>query len=758
MRTLYWFWTCQQATGRLKLQALWKIGGALAVAFLLSFPLYGSFVSDVMLCAVNMPAAFENEEPVPPETPAPSVTLTTPGLIPDTRGAESERLAMTAYMPSLTQHPAEKRAGREGLTVTDTNKRLQFILLLGILLTIATIFISSFMPMASGAHAKAGVARSKREAAEMYARRIKKTREREVVMADLAAPVLTPKTPSNPTQPAAAPQPKKSATPAPQLESLEGLAELETLTGLDDADAQPVVEPGDMMPETAAVWPAPSLLMKKQIKRFFAQSHCQITDVTPTIMLIRAASLPYGEIPVAVVTKIALNDAVTQAVYADVMAHGRVARPKIIGVIVDEMPHHSARQRIRQLARQEHVALRLMSLQLMEKANRNDVCAQMMENMLNPALTEQNAYEAVGAVENPLECFGRDKMIAGLLDSMSHLQHIGLFGARKIGKTSLVWQLRERLAQQIVAYIDLQHTPRDCAYLYHAILDECAKDAAFKYPEIKLPAFERTPGGSAQFIQQLVRLWETLKAHRHDMKIALLLDEADHFVPNLLEDEAGFAGFHEFMGVIRGISQQYGFLVSMIVSSRPEISRIDTQRGQSNPGFHYYKEVFLSSLSENGCNQMIQSLGAQMGLTYSEEALSRIYYETGGHPYVTRQICGMLAQARENGEDEAALSGAMIGAQDVEQTIAEYLEQKSDYLESVWQRLSPQEQDILLTIATHHDSCSMEELMSPELGLEAKRQRRKAVSRLIEHELIEKCENKYSIRMGVLERFLQAGN
>ena len=48
--------------------------------------------------------------------------------------------------------------------------------------------------------------------------------------------------------------------------------------------------------------------------------------------------------------------------------------------------------------------------------------------------------------------------------------------------------------------------------------------------------------------------------------------------------------------------------------------------------------------------------------------------------------------------------------------------------------------------------------MSPELGLEAKRQRRKAVSRLIEHELIEKCENKYSIRMGVLERFLQAGN
>jgi len=251
------------------------------------------------------------------------------------------------------------------------------------------------------------------------------------------------------------------------------------------------------------------------------------------------------------------------------------------------------------------------------------------------------------------------------------------------------------------------------------------------------------------------------------MKVILLLDEAEHLVPSPTENKDGFLGFHEFMGTIRGISQQHGFLVSMIVSSRPEISRIDTWKGQNNPGFQYYKEVFLSSFSEDGCNQMICDIGAQMGLIYTEESLSRIYYETGGHPYVTRQLCSLIAHnlKEHEGSDfwQSANSTAFtdnittVQVKDVENTVLEYIEYKSDYLESVWQRLSQIEQEILLTIITH-DSCALENLIMNEHSYHVKRQRRKAISTLIENEIIEKCENKYSIRMGLFERFLLTSN
>lgn len=750
----------QQTAKRLKSQTAWKFGGLLLFAFVLSIPLHGSFITDVMLCSATVPAPLDGGR----------IKITLGKML---YNQERDNTSMTpdasvSPSPFMPNDASEPRLERNG-TWAGSFKRLQFIVAVGVLLTLALVLVSSHVPALSGAHAKTRDARKKRDAANLHKRRLKRTPECVTAEMSATAPTATSKNSAAQAQIMTAPRSKKHERSFQQLEDLEDVLNLQDLTAPREHD-YPMLETVEMPSPSFAqvVWPAPSLQAKKDVKTFFTQSQFHVTDVTPTITVVRSKTEqyePHGDIPVATVTKATLNEATVQAVYQAVMTHGRVSNPTLILVVVDELPHYSAYQRICRYAEEQRVTVLPISFRMIGKAIRNGNCPQTLEKMLAPALATRNVYETAGSVENPLEFFGREKMIATLLDSMSHLQHIGLFGPRKIGKTSLVWQLREQMAQHIVAYIDLQHLPRDCSYLYQIILDECVRDASFKYPEIKLPAFEKPKGAilpnySTLFIQHLVRVWETLKAHRHDMKIVLLLDEAEHFVPNLTEDEEGFSGFHEFMGVIRGVSQQYGFLVSIIVSSRPEISRIDTYRGQSNPGFHYYKEVFLSSLTETGCNQMIQNLGAQMGMSYNEEALSRMYYETGGHPYVTRQLCSLLTQQDGNNAEEccAPNRAKTVEVQDIEQAISDYLEQKSDYLESIWQRLSYIEQEILLILTTHHNSCALEDIIANDLSYDAKRQRRKAVSNLIEHEIIEKCENKYSIRMGLFERFLQASN
>lgn len=748
----------QQSTKRLKPQMFWKLGGVFLLAFMLSIPLHGSFITDVMLCSATTPAPLEGG----------SIKITLGNML-YKQEREPKSIAPETGLPSpLMPNEMPDASLRKSGGWTASLKQIQSIVAIGILLTLGLIFLSSFVPALSGTHARTRSSHKKREAANFHKRRLKRTPE--CVTADMPLSTLgASKDTATQAQVLTAPRSKKHERSFQQLEDLEDVLNLQDLTAPHD-DEYPMMETVEVSSASSAqvIWPAPSLQAKKAVKTFFAQGQFQLVEVTPTLAVIRSTTAEYeqyGDIPVAIVTKTTLNEAAVQAVFQAMTTQGRVADPKLALAVVDELPHYSAYQRICQLAAERQTAFLPVSLRLMEKALRNGNCPQTLEKIIASAFSSRNLYETAGSVENPLEFFGREKMMATLLDSMSHLQHIGLFGPRKIGKTSLVWQLREQMAQHIVAYIDLQHVPRDCSYLYQIILDECVRDASFKYPEIKLPAFERTKGAilpnySTQFIQHLVRVWETLKAHRHDIKIVLLLDEAEHFVPNLTEDEEGFSGFHEFMGVIRGVSQQYGFLVSIIVSSRPEISRIDTYRGQSNPGFHYYKEVFLSSLAETGCNQMIQNLGAQMGMSYNEEALSRIYYETGGHPYVTRQFCSLLAQQDNNDIEECCVPNRAktVEVQDIEQAISDYLEQKSDYLESIWQRLSYIEQEILLILTTHHNSCALEDIIASDLSYDAKRQRRKAVSNLIEHEIIEKCENKYSIRMGLFERFLQASN
>ena len=146
-----------------------------------------------------------------------------------------------------------------------------------------------------------------------------------------------------------------------------------------------------------------------------------------------------------------------------------------------------------------------------------------------------------------------------------------------------------------------------------------------------------------------------------------------------------------------------------------------------------------------------------MGLLYSEETLSRLYYETGGHPYVTRQVCSLIAKNLKRSKTISLGAGpeepTQVQVRDVEQAVSEYLEYKSEYLENLWNELPSVAQEILRTISLN-DSCTLEELISPKYLPRQQEERRKGITLLAENNLIEKCETKYSIKMGLFERLI----
>ncbi|MBD3308478.1 hypothetical protein GF339_18780 [candidate division KSB3 bacterium] len=511
------------------------------------------------------------------------------------------------------------------------------------------------------------------------------------------------------------------------------------------------------------------------VRQFFQQSGFEIIGTPGTDLVLRASTPQYarhGEIHVFMPAESPLTEESVQDIYQKMTArYCHAVTGKLAFVIVREPIETTVYRQMHAYSSQAQLFLIPIHQALILQALHAATCAQTVERLISFTLGHQDLYACHAPIDDPLHFFERETVMHQLFDAVRHVQHISLFGLRKIGKTSLIWQLKERLQHHIAAYIDLQQFPHDCAYLYRTILDKCVHDVSKKYPEVTLPSLdllssEGTKNPRIAFMQDLVRLWEELRTQRHDIKIILLLDGAEYLFPTSAESGEGSAS-HEFIGTIRGISQQHQFLVSMLVSSSPTISRVDTWHGRHNPGFQYYQDIFVSSLSEEGCNQMITTIAARMGFAYTEESLSRIYYETAGHPYVTRQVCSIIAK---NLQKDGAATGLpdsapppvlpempTVQVKDVEHAVAEYLEYRRDYLESIWQRLAPAEQEIVSTIALH-DSCTLDQLIASDQDLTTKREQRKAISRLVENEIIEKCENKYSLKMGLLERFILISN
>jgi tetratricopeptide (TPR) repeat protein len=423
---------------------------------------------------------------------------------------------------------------------------------------------------------------------------------------------------------------------------------------------------------------------------------------------------------------------------------------KIAFVIVSTPPESGVYHQIYTYKSENAFTIIPLSDVLLKKSIIDSVCAQELEKNISLFTGQGDLYSNNSPIVDPLNFFGRERIIDELLDYINNLQHVGLFGMRKIGKTSLIWQLKERLSKHLVAYVDLQEVPKDCNYLYKKLIEELTRDFKFKFPHDTLPELELmpyNPRGDAKmdFSSDLLTLNDYLQEKYGSTKIVLLLDEIEQLIPGSLEED-GFRSFNEFLGAIRGISQRYRFLVSIVVGVNPRITRTDRWGTKDNPMFQFYKEVFLPFFNEKDCSRMITRIGEQLGLTYTTESQTRIYEETGGHPFITRQLCSLIL-------GKVSHRPCQIQVDQVEEAASYYLENRTDYLESIWQRLSRIEQDLVVKIVKQ-GPCLPEQVIPEKLPADRKKVLRKGVLNLTENSLIKKSDGKYVISADLFKEWV----
>jgi tetratricopeptide (TPR) repeat protein len=381
-----------------------------------------------------------------------------------------------------------------------------------------------------------------------------------------------------------------------------------------------------------------------------------------------------------------------------------------------------------------------------------------LEQILRLWVGQGDLFDVHSPIADAGTFFGRGQFIHTLTTKIIHGENFGIFGLRKVGKTSLVFQLRENLPRNLIGYADLQSiASRRCDEIYFRLSSALRRELRIKFPEVPAIASFLTdfdanrsyPTIATDFHNELLKIKEALESQGQQPRVLLLLDEIELLISN--DQTKGFAGFEDFFRQIRGLYQQEGFVLSGVIGADPNACRAGKWGDRDNPIFQYYDEIFLSPLDRSECDQMVLGIGEVMGVSFDALSLEKIYDETGGHPYVGRQLCSRIVSRHSQ-------RPLKVLADLVDEGVEDYIAQRPDYFVGVFRGYISEEARKLLEVTALNDDndASHADLLafSIKAGLERGRFDR-ALQDLELFHLLSRAKDRYHIKILLLRRWIR---
>jgi tetratricopeptide (TPR) repeat protein len=237
--------------------------------------------------------------------------------------------------------------------------------------------------------------------------------------------------------------------------------------------------------------------------------------------------------------------------------------------------------------------------------------------------------------------FGREKELEALERDVLTGHSLGVFGLRKVGKTSLLERMAEKLREGragvqrgIPVKVDLQTT----SYLRRnfegvAELIGSALDRELSRAQIQVPAPPSHP------LERLRAAVEHIE-HALGARVVVILDEYEVLLDaRRIPQRDGV----ELLTWLRGLAQEHPKGFSLVLAGRNQRlvapARID---GADNPMYRFLRTIPVAGLVPDDCRRMVQALGGRMGLHFEPEALNLFVQETGGHPALVRTLGDLI--------------------------------------------------------------------------------------------------------------------
>jgi len=353
--------------------------------------------------------------------------------------------------------------------------------------------------------------------------------------------------------------------------------------------------------------------------------------------------------------------------------------------------------------------------------------------LLNPfmsRLKRENPFvpnqPAVGA-----HFVGREHELQKIREEI-HQQHFLLFGPRRIGKTSLLYQLKDELEGSAVPiYLSLQKFAKpDGASLFDEVISEVIKELAGRN------------GVSAPALPSSSDSMEAIKNYLQDQRLVLLIDEMD---VGLTVDN--FAAFLERM---RAMLQQTAY-IRIIFSSGPFITRalVDPQ----SPLFNMVSQIPLGRFAPEAAEKLLR-LAEDQDISFEKEALNECLAWTGGLPLYLQIMGDRFYQTLKDEEISHRRVTPQLVAQAKQIMASDVVE-----WERLWNTLNPLEKAVLALCAhqtgsldVHGTKKSIEYLLNRKFSFV---QVKTSLSKLVWHGVLnKKNDGTYSLTAALVQNWL----
>lgn len=258
----------------------------------------------------------------------------------------------------------------------------------------------------------------------------------------------------------------------------------------------------------------------------------------------------------------------------------------------------------------------------------------------------RNPYQNRKAIKDPGEFFGRKEEvneIFALLSGVGGPQSIEIVGERKIGKSSLLYFIKNKVIKQkylknpdeyMFVYLELGpfvgfNSERFCEILLR---------------ELSSKSTEEIPVSSNNIFEVLEKFIEMLCSK--EKKIIFMFDEFD----SMLRIPAFDSGLLDYF---RSLSNKYS--LSFITCSRIPIEKL-TEIGKGSPFFNIFHKINLRYFEEEEALELIEKPSSRQKIDFSQEDVNFINEVAYLHPFFIQIVCYHLFNFREekkkqNGEE-----------------------------------------------------------------------------------------------------------
>jgi hypothetical protein len=367
-----------------------------------------------------------------------------------------------------------------------------------------------------------------------------------------------------------------------------------------------------------------------------------------------------------------------------------------------------------------------------------------IRNRFRKHFYSRDLFDFLSPLKSDLYFFGRSPLVHELVNRHRTGEHIGLFGLRKSGKTSIIYAVERTLSASGGNYVSIDcESPSIHKLRWNELLE---KIVLLYHKSINSKVKINTEGrygekfAADSFQEDILKVYQSKKRQ----VTLFLFDEIERVTPNTASSKHWRDGedFIWFWQTLRGFFQRNPDVFTyMLVGTNPSCVENAVLVGHENPIFASIPCQYVPSFTVEQVRQMVRKLGKYIGLQFEEIIYSKLADDFGGHPFLIRQACSVIHHECA-GNRPARVDKALY-----EKIKKKFTDNSSHYLDMVVQVLKdwyPDEYEMLKYLA-QGDKETFNEFAVDNSNF---------TKHLVGYGLIQQSENGYAFNIEVIKEYL----